>query len=210
MSTNDVLRLLAVTGAGYLLGSIPSGVILGHLWKGIDIRRHGSTHTGGLNTLRVVGVPAGVLAGLCDAAKGAGAVLLAQTWGPEPWSVPLAGCAAVVGHNWSLFLGFQGGLGLATLAGSVILFRPQAILLAILVYGVLFLVLRNRPRAAAVAVLNTGALLWAVGASESLIALGVLGGAASFVKHALEIKRGYGTRSPIETPAEGDFAASAD
>ena len=160
--------------------------------------------------MRVVGVPAGVLAALCDAAKGAGAVLLAQSWGPEFWSVPLAGCAAVVGHNWSLFLGFEGGLGLATLAGSVILFRPEAIPLAILVYGVLFLVLRNRPRAAAVAVLSTGALLWTVGASESLIALGVLGGVASFVKHALEIKRGYGTRSLSETPTEGDVAASAD
>ena len=202
---NEILRLVAVVAVCYLLGSIPFGVVFGRVLKGVDVRRHGSTHTGGLNTLRVAGAPAGVLAALCDGGKGVAAILLAQACGPEFWSVPLASLAAVVGHNWSLYIGFTGGLGLATLAGCVVLFRPEAIPLAALVYGVLYLVLGNRPRAAAGAVLSLGPLLWALGASESLIVLGILAGGASFVKHVLEMRRGYGS-CPLTTegaPGEG-------
>jgi len=186
-----MLRLIGVLVAGYLLGSIPTGVIVGRLWKGIDVRRHGSTHTGGLNTLRVVGVPAGILVGLGDVAKGVAAILVARTWGPEPWSVPLAGFAAVVGHNWSFYIGFDGGLGIATMVGTLVLFRPEAIPLAALVFCVLYLILRDRPRAAAGMVLSLGLILWALGASPSIVLLGVLGGGASFLKHVIEIRWGY-------------------
>ena len=186
-----MLRLIGVLVAGYLLGSIPTGVIVGRLWKGIDVRRHGSTHTGGLNTLRVAGVPAGILAGLGDMAKGVAAILVARSVGPEPWSVPLAGFAAVVGHNWSLYIGFNGGLGIATLGGTLVLFRPEAIPLAALVFCVLYLILHDRPRAAAGMVLSLGAILWVLGASPSIVLLGILGGSASFLKHVIEIRRGY-------------------
>jgi len=194
-----MLCLIGVAVAGYLLGSIPTGVIVGRLWKGIDVRQHGSTHTGGLNTLRVVGVPAGLLAGLGDVAKGMAAILVARSLGPEPWSVPLAGFAAVVGHNWSLYIGLDGGLGIATLVGTLLLFRPQVIPLAALVFCVLYLILRDRPRAAAGMVLGLGFLLWALGASPSIVLLGVLGGCASFLKHVIEIRRGYEVRPLHQT-----------
>ena len=194
-----MLRFIGVFVTGYLLGSIPTGVIVGRLWKGIDVRRHGSTHTGGLNTLRVVGVPAGILAGLGDVAKGVVAILVARSLGPMPWSVPLSGFAAVVGHNWSLYIGFDGGLGIATLVGALVLLRPEAIPLAALVYCVLYLILRDRPRAAAGMVLSVGFLLWTLGASPSIVLLGVLGGGASFLKHVLEIRRGYKVRPLHQT-----------
>jgi len=198
-----MLRLIGVAVAGYLLGSIPTGVIVGRLWKGIDVRRHGSTHTGGLNTLRVVGVPAGILAGLGDVAKGVVAILVARTLGPEPWSVSLAGFAAVVGHNWSLYIGLDGGLGIATLVGTLVLFRPEAIPLAALVYCVLYLILRDRPRAAAGMVLSLGPILWALSAAPSIVLLGVLGGGASFLKHVLEIREGYKVRPLRQTEEMG-------
>jgi len=192
VSVGDILGFIVVVLAGYLLGSIPTGVIVGRFWKGIDVRQHGSTHTGGLNTLRVVGVPAGILVGLGDVAKGVAAILVARTWGPEPWSVPLAGFSAVVGHNWSLYIGLNGGLGIATLVGTLLLFRPEVIPLIAIIFCVLYLILRDRPRAAAGMMVSLGPMLWALGASPPIILLGVLGGGASFLKHAIEIRRGYG------------------
>ena len=203
MTGNDAWRLLGVATAAYLLGSIPSGVIVGRLWKGVDVRQHGSTHTGGLNTMRVVGIPAGIVAGLGDVAKGIAGVLLAQKWGPLPWGMPIAGLGAVVGHNWSVYIKFGGGLGLATLIGCMILVCPAVIPLAALVFVVLYAVTRDRPRAAAGMVLSLGPLLWALGASTEVIALGIVAGGASFLKHWLEIRRGYRAQ-PWRRPKESN------
>lgn len=203
MSARDVLLLLGVTLAGYMLGSFPTGVIVGRLWKGIDIRRHGSGHTGGLNIARVVGLPAGILVAVGDVIKGIAAILLAQALRAGPWAIPLAGFGAVVGHNWPLFTKLEGGLGLATLAGIFFLLRPELVPLAAIVFGVLYLILRDRPRAAAGMTLSPGPLLWALGAPTPLIALGVLGGGASFIKHVIEIRRGYKVL-PLQGSNESD------
>ncbi len=153
--------------------------------------------------MRAAGIPAGIVAGLGDVSKGLAAVLLAQSWGPLPWSVPLAAFGAVVGHNWSIYIRFAGGLGLATLVGCVILLRPVAIPLAALVFVVLYLVSRDRPRAAAGMVLSLGPLLWVLGASREVVVLGVAAGGASFLKHVLEIRRGYKARPLRQTKEAG-------
>ncbi|HEC22044.1 MAG TPA: glycerol-3-phosphate acyltransferase, partial [Chloroflexi bacterium] len=115
----QALQLLPVVVAGYLLGSIPTGVLLARLFGWPDPRTHGSGHIGGLNSLRGGGLVAGVLVALGDLAKGFAAVWLAEHLSPGPWAIPLGGVAAVIGHNWPVWLGFSGGMGLATAGGAV-------------------------------------------------------------------------------------------
>ena len=115
---------------GYLLGSISFSFLIGKLWAGIDIREHGSGNAGATNTLRVLGVIPGSIVLLLDGLKGVAAVFLAQfiTDGNAVTMI-LAGIAAIVGHNWPLYLKFKGGKGVATTIGVVasLVFFPALI-----------------------------------------------------------------------------------
>ena len=118
--------ILAI-GLAYVLGSIPSGYLLTKVLKGIDIRRYGSGNFGATNVFRVVGPLAGVTVLILDALKGIIAVtvltdfvLHAQT-GLDLVLVRLVlGLAAICGHNWTVFLQFKGGKGVATTAGVLV------------------------------------------------------------------------------------------
>jgi glycerol-3-phosphate acyltransferase PlsY len=117
---------------GYLLGAIPFGLIIGRVTRGIDIREYGSHRTGATNALRTLGARAAAFVFLLDVAKGGAAVLLARTlFGADPlveWAAAAAGLAAVVGHNWSVFIGFTGGRGVATSTGALGALAPLALL----------------------------------------------------------------------------------
>lgn len=108
---------------GYLLGAIPFGIIIGRLTRGIDLREYGSHRTGATNALRTLGTRAAVAVFLLDLAKGVAAVLIARVlFASDPaveWLAAVAGFAAIVGHNWSLFIGFSGGRGVSTTAGAL-------------------------------------------------------------------------------------------
>ena len=121
---------------GYLLGAIPSGVIVGRL-RGRDPRDAGSGRTGTTNALRTLGPRWAAAVAVLDVAKGAAAVLLGAAIGPEPWSGPLAGVAAVIGHVRSIFIGFTGGRGVATGAGATLVLAPLALLAALPEFGLI-------------------------------------------------------------------------
>jgi acyl phosphate:glycerol-3-phosphate acyltransferase len=110
---------------GYLLGSIPSAYLITRLIKGKDIRKLGGGNVGGLNVYREVGAWPALLVGLIDFGKGAAAVSIAK-WGlgaPDAW-VLLAGLAAVIGHNWMVWLKFSGGKGMGATIGALIVLLP--------------------------------------------------------------------------------------
>ncbi len=110
---------------GYLLGSIPSAYLATHWAGGGDIRRLGGGNVGGLNVFREIGVGPALAAGIADVGKGAVAVAIAQ-WGlkaPEAY-VLLAGLAAVVGHNWMVWLKFSGGKGMGATIGVLAVLLP--------------------------------------------------------------------------------------
>ncbi|HIP87495.1 MAG TPA: glycerol-3-phosphate 1-O-acyltransferase [Anaerolineales bacterium] len=110
---------IVVLLTGYLLGSIPVGYLVVRWLHGIDVREVGSGRTGGTNVLRAAGWGAAVLTGVGDGLKGLAAVLFARQLGGSPLLVALAGVAAVVGHNYSAFLGFRGGAGtMASIGGA--------------------------------------------------------------------------------------------
>jgi glycerol-3-phosphate acyltransferase PlsY len=136
-----VSRFVAVVIIAYVLGSIPFGLIIGKLKKGVDIREQGSGKTGATNLMRVAGTKLGLLALVLDVVKATGAVLLAAlivdrgagvlTIGSASvyWqhiAQVAAGLAAVAGHNWPIFAKFRGGRGVTAYFGTLFAIFPPA------------------------------------------------------------------------------------
>lgn len=123
-------KFIAIILLSYLLGAIPFGLILSRLTKRVDVREYGSGRTGGANVLRTAGAKAGAIVLLCDTGKGAGAVLLAGwivgsgVMVLGDWELDLqaaqvmAALAAIIGHDWSVYIKFRGGRGVATFFGA--------------------------------------------------------------------------------------------
>jgi acyl phosphate:glycerol-3-phosphate acyltransferase len=117
---------------GYLLGSIPTGLLVGRWTRGVDLREHGSQRTGATNALRTLGTGAAAIVFALDVAKGIAAVVAARLlFVDDPlgeWAAAIAGLAAIVGHNWSIFMRFAGGRGVATFSGALAAMSPWTIL----------------------------------------------------------------------------------
>ncbi len=126
------LGALATIAAGYLLGAVPFGLLVGRLAGNVDLRDLGSRRTGATNATRTLGLRWGAVVLLLDIAKGIGAVLLARLLFRDgavgEWAAATAGLAAVVGHNWSVFMAFRGGRGVATTGGGLLALAPLAVL----------------------------------------------------------------------------------
>jgi glycerol-3-phosphate acyltransferase PlsY len=116
---------------GYLLGSIPIGVIVSRFLGGVDVRDYGSGKTGFTNSLRVLGLRRSLPVFLGDFGKGLAAALLPLVYTEDPWARAAGGMAAVVGHVWPLFAGFRGGRGVLTGAGVLFALDPLACLLVV-------------------------------------------------------------------------------
>jgi glycerol-3-phosphate acyltransferase PlsY len=134
------LELAAVVLLAYLLGSIPTSIILGKLFFHTDIREHGSRNAGATNAFRVFGWKVGSAAILVDAAKGLAAVLLGAMLvgenAPAFAAKLLAGLSAVGGHIFTVFAGFRGGKGVGTAAGMLIGIHPLALGIAVAAFGI--------------------------------------------------------------------------
>lgn len=118
-----LLSIAVITG-GYILGSIPVGLLLVRATTGKDVREVGSGRIGGANVNRAAGPWVALLSGLCDVCKGLLAVWLARWVVGTPAVEALAGLMAVAGHNHSVFIGFKGGAGTATNVGGAIALWP--------------------------------------------------------------------------------------
>ena len=142
MSLNYLFVLFAIA-LGYLTGSIPVGYIVAKS-KGIEITSHESGRTGGTNVSRALGKKYGLFVGFLDILKGALAVLLARHFfGADPAIyAALAGAFAVIGHNWSIFLGFRGGAGGATSGGALLALNPLAGAILVPLFLIVLVVVR--------------------------------------------------------------------
>ena len=123
---------------GYLLGSVQAGLIVGRVYRGVDVREYGSGKTGFTNTLRNFGLGAAVIVVAADIAKGAIPVLIGRFVLDDPWAAALGGLTAVIGHTWPVFARFRGGRGVATTFGAFLAIAPPAAL-AVLLAGVAIL-----------------------------------------------------------------------
>ncbi len=120
-----VLMFIGVIILGYLIGAIPFGFIVGRVTRGIDVRDYGSGSMGMTNVLRTVGTKAGAIVFVADLAKGAAAVgiawaIFASAPNMFAWGLVAGGAAAVIGHNWPVYIGFRGGRGVTTSFGALL------------------------------------------------------------------------------------------
>ena len=154
---------------GYLLGSIPTAYLAGRLLKGKDIRQMGDENVGTANAFRQLGAKTGLGVFFIDAGKGALAIAITQAANISQVWVLLAGAAAVIGHNWPVFLGFRGGRGLSTTAGVLYVLLPQPMLLITVPTLTALVIMRGVSRATIVAVILFLPVCWWLGVPWGLI-----------------------------------------
>jgi glycerol-3-phosphate acyltransferase PlsY len=148
-----MIPIAIITILSYLVGSIPTSIIVARARRGIDIRQYGSGNAGGTNVFRVLGWRAGVFVLTADIAKGlfASMVIARLMFGPIPFEnkTPfddftvvqiIAGCAAILGHIWTLFAGFKGGKGIATAGGMLLGIAPIEVAVSIGVFLIVLLI----------------------------------------------------------------------
>jgi len=144
---NNFLPLVTFALIAYLIGSIPTGYIFGWLLKGVDIRKQGSGNVGATNVFRVVGKVPGVIVLILDILKGLLVVtlfarLLLKAQLPINYNLfkIILGLAVIAGHNWTIFLKFKGGKGVATSAGVLIGLEPLVVAICFLIWTTVFLI----------------------------------------------------------------------
>jgi glycerol-3-phosphate acyltransferase PlsY len=124
----EPVRAALLVLAGYLAGSSPMGVVVARVTRARDPRTVGSGRTGGTNALRAMGFRRAVTVAVLDIGKGAAPVLVARLFGADEIVQALVGIAAVIGAWRSVFLGFQGGRGLSTGIGAMLVIQPVVVL----------------------------------------------------------------------------------
>ena len=143
---------------GYLLGSLPTGYLMGRLY-GLDIRQYGSGATGGTNVLRTVGrIPAAITA-VIDVLKGTLAVWIAMRYLGGGWGLAIAGIGALIGHSYPVWLRFRGGKSVATGAGVVLPFAWLPVLIGLGVFVLVVAATRYVSLGSILATLTVGVIV---------------------------------------------------
>lgn len=176
----------------YLLGSIPVGYLIAKALKGIDVRRFGSGNIGATNVARVVSKGAGIVTLILDILKGLAAVTLVPllAGGVRPDLVRiLCALAVVAGHNWTVFLKFRGGKGVATTAGALIGLAPLVFISALCVWIIMFVISKYVSLASIVAGVSMPVFFVFYGEPMSFFVLGVIIALIGIFRHKENIKR---------------------
>ena len=173
----NIPTFLAVAVGAFLLGSIPTGYLVARA-KGVDIRQHGSGNIGATNVFRTLGKPLGIFVFFVDALKGFAAVWIATRLGEgdvSAWLGILAAVAVIAGHNYTPWLGFKGGKGIATSAGALLALTPWTVAIIAAVWVIVFKTTRYvsvASIAASVAVPLSVGGLWLAGVAGNAPLLG--------------------------------------
>ena len=197
----DILIYLATALGAYLLGSIPFGFLVAKA-KGIDIRSAGSGNIGATNAMRVLGKPAGIFVLLMDALKGYGAVWLCSQILSHHFTSReniatvlqidpiLAGIGAVLGHNYTCWLKFKGGKGIATTAGVYLALAPWALLIGLVVFIVAVAATRYVSVGSIAAAIALPVTVWIMAPSNLFLCIvTTLLGALAIYKHKGNLQR---------------------
>jgi len=145
-----MLITIIVILVGYLLGSIPTALIVSRVVKGVDIRTLGDGNMGARNTARSLGTRYGVIVALSDVGKGALAVLFAKAMDTSLDVQMITGVAAILGHDFPIFAGFKGGQGLATSDGTFLILFPVPTMIGLTTQGLIYLITRHSDLAAGI------------------------------------------------------------
>lgn len=193
--------IIIVVGA-YLLGSIPTGFLVARL-RGVDIRTVGSKNMGATNVFRILGKGPGTFVLLVDLMKGCGAVLLARyfvrhvmvledcdcVWLNQASAPIVAGLAAILGHNYTCWLGFKGGKGIATTGGVLAALVPWAFLIGLGAWLVTFVSTRYVSVASIAAAVSLPFGTWFTTGDLKLTIVAAAMGSLAIYKHKTNIQR---------------------
>ncbi len=173
----------------FLIGSIPTGVLLSRTMSGRDVRDFGSGNIGAANVARTSGFGVGALVGLIDILKGVLPVTLALLAGISNPGVAIVAICAVLGHDFSIFLRFRGGKGVATTLGAALAMSPLCGAVAMVVWLCVMLAFRYSSVASLSALAAVPVCFVLGGYSAAYIAAGVVLAALGLVKHRDNIAR---------------------
>jgi len=137
------MKIALVIISCYLIGSIPFGYIVAKLFKKVDIREYGSGNIGATNAFRILGPLLASMVVIGDVGKGIFSIYLVQYFNIDSLLIlTIAGLAVIGGHDWSIFLGFRGGKGIATTFGVMFILNSTISILALIVWGVVVIATR--------------------------------------------------------------------
>ena len=182
----------------YILGSVPNALWIGKVFKGIDIREHGSRNTGSTNAARVLGAKLGILTLILDVSKGLVPTLMAILLKADFFEnltrisnldYVLVGICAILGHVFSIFMNFKGGKAVATTLGVFLILVPKAILFAAIVFFVVFAVSRYVSLSSVLAAISLPIFIYFLYQQTIYVILGILIAILIAVKHRSNIER---------------------
>lgn len=176
---------------GYILGSLPFSIWVTRLVKNVDVRDAGSGHATTTNTIRQAGFGWGALVLILDIAKGFIPTYLAARYSGETWVIALTATAAVIGHCWTIFAGFRGGMGLATAGGSILAVNPLAFFICLGLLILLVLVVRHSARASVFAGILIAPVLWLLNIRDAAFWVGLGAGVVIAIRFLIDWNRKY-------------------
>ncbi|WP_196591853.1 glycerol-3-phosphate 1-O-acyltransferase PlsY [Pectinatus frisingensis] len=180
---------------GYLIGSIPSGLLIGRAMFNTDLRQYGSHNIGATNAWRILGRKAGLIVFVLDFLKGAVSVLFAMFIGSgaglpaTPLVLILGGIMAIVGHSCSIFLSFKGGKGVATGLGVITMLMPQAAVCAFILWLIIVLITHYVSLASMIAAVSVPLQAYYWDKSWEYVIFGILAAAFVVYRHKANIFR---------------------
>lgn len=194
-----ILHFLLGFVLGHVCGSVPSGLWLVQAFHGIDIRNYGSKNIGTTNVFRTVGPKTAVLVLIADAFKGILAVGIMSYFFHNPLLDVVTALGALLGHNYSLFLGFKGGKGVATALGLLIFMMPKVALASFGIWLVCVLLTRYVSLGCIMAAIFTPPLAWYLGYPSAYVIFSVVAAFFVVLRHKENIHRLLtGTESKIK------------
>lgn len=195
----DILHFLLGFVLGHVCGSVPSGLWLVQAFHGIDIRNYGSKNIGTTNVFRIVGPKTAVLVLIADAFKGILAVGIMSYFFHNPLLDVVTALGALLGHNYSLFLGFKGGKGVATALGLLIFMMPKVAVASFGIWLLCVLLTRYVSLGSIMAAIFTPPLAWYLGYPSAYVIFSVVAAFFVVLRHKENIHRLLtGTESKIK------------
>ncbi|MPL60331.1 Glycerol-3-phosphate acyltransferase [bioreactor metagenome] len=178
-----------VIAIAYLIGSIPNGLVVGRLVGGVDLRKFGSKNIGATNAFRVLGPWPALVVFLTDAAKGVAGVYLGGYLLGTPLALLAGGIASIAGHNWSIFLGFKGGRGVATGLGVIAMLSPKVTIVVFAIWALIVYFTRYVSLGSIVAAAFVPVMMWLFGEITEFLIFGIIAALFVIARHRPNIER---------------------
>lgn len=183
------MSYIIVVILSYVIGSVPSGLILGKTFWNVDLRQHGSKNIGATNAWRTLGKLPGFIIFVADLLKGMIGVYLGMLIVGTSTAMIIGGIMAIIGHSLSLFLKFKGGKGVATGLGVLLMLMPSVSAIVFLIWLVIVLISKYVSLASIIAAVFVPVCAFAAGMSYDYVAFGIVAALFVIYRHKSNIVR---------------------